>query len=301
MDDVRLPHGLATRSSHDKPGVDTQPFLFLHLPEQLRLLVIEQLLWFPKPVSVFRPDMLLDWSLSPFPDELVALRMTSRQMKDEADHVFMSCNHFLVHSLSDLTFICSKANEFFCCSIRHLILGRHAFVVTQLEETLGYIHQSFHTTKVLASLGKFSFLQTLKITLPWEENGLSNPEFEDLIDFFVLNIRTKKLIITRPDIEFLIPGNTGHTEEFSVSRGSEFTFFAEILRAHPQGYQYPINTLAILSNDVTHIRRINNSSQILGKELCLLPSRVMLRLSNWLNGGTHLCNEIVWESDLDLD
>ncbi|MCJ1379981.1 hypothetical protein MMC17_003084 [Xylographa soralifera] len=302
MGDIYSPDRVvAARPSHHSSEATTQPFPFLHLPKELRLLVLEKPLKSRRPVSVFRPDILLAWPLSPFPDELVALRTTSRQMKDEAEHVFMLFNHFFVPSLSDLTFFSSKTSDFFGRSVQHLILGRDALVVTQIQEMLGYAHQAFHTIKVLAALRKFPLLQTLKITLPWEENGLNNPEFGDLIDFLVGNIATKKLIISRPDIEFLIPGNTGHPQDSSVPSGLEICFFAAILRDRSRGYQYPINTLGILSNDITHIRRINARSQRLGEELRLLPSRVILRLGNWLGGKMQPCNGTVWEPDLDFE
>ncbi|MCJ1290712.1 hypothetical protein MMC34_002254 [Xylographa carneopallida] len=293
--------GNTLQPDNDPLQATTHPFLFLQLPKQLRLLVLAKLLKFHRPVSVFRPDALLAWSLSPFPDELIALRSTSRQIKDEAEYIFISFNRFHISRLSDLSFFNSKLVELSHHSVQHLILGRDALVVTQLEEMLGYTHQAFHNIRVLAALRKFTHLQTLKITLPWEENGLSDPAFGDLIDFLVMNVRTKRLTITRPDIEFLIPGNTGHPQESSLSCRLEYSFFAAILTSHPREYQYPMKALGILSNDLTHMIRINHHSQSLGKELRVMPSRVILRLGIWLNGGMQFCNGAVWESDLDLD
>ncbi|MCJ1401604.1 hypothetical protein MMC11_004820 [Xylographa trunciseda] len=301
MDNIHSRDEVGTQPSHYPATVITGPFPFLQLPKEMRLQVLKLLLTFDEPVWIFRPDILLAWSLSPFPDEHIALRATSSQMKKEADYVFMCFNHFFVPSLSDLTFLGSKANEFFRRSLQHIILGQNVLVITQLEELLGHPHRAFHTTSVLAALRKFPLLQTLKITLPWEENGLSNPDFGDLMDFLVVNVTTKKLIITRPDIEFLIPGNTGHPQESSIPLGSELSFFVAIVREGPRGCQYPINTLGILSNDINHVRRINDLSQSLGRELRLLPSRAILRLGNWLNRGLQLPTGRIWEPDLIID
>ncbi|MCJ1433198.1 hypothetical protein MMC27_002557 [Xylographa pallens] len=292
---------MATKPPYHPSEATTQPFPSLQLPKELRLLVLEGLLESRRPISVFRPDVLLTWTVSPFPAELLALRATSRQIKDEAEYVFMSVNHFLVPTLSDLTFFSSKANEVLHRFVRHLILGRDAFVVTPFEDMVGRTDHAFHTIKVLAALRKFPLLKTLKITLPWGENGLSSPEFGDLIDFVVGNIATKKLIITRPDIEFLIPGNTDHPNESWIVSGHEHCFVKAMIRDHPREIYYPENTLDILGNDMTHMRRINDRSQSLGEELHLMPSRAIIRLCKWLNRKLQCGKGTVWEADLDLD
>ena len=164
MEDTYPPERVAIRPLSYPLEAATQTPSFLLLPKELRLLVLEQFFKSSRSISVFRPDILVASCLSPFPDELVALQTTSRQMKDDAEHVLMSFNHFSVSSLSALTFFSSKAKGLFCHSAQLLTLGRDTLKGTRLEEMLGYTHQAFHTTKVLTALRKFSLLQTLEIT-----------------------------------------------------------------------------------------------------------------------------------------
>ena len=116
-----------------------------------------------------------------------------------------------------------------------------------------------------------------------------------------MNIATRKLIIARPHMGSLILENNGHPQEASVNRESERSFAAAIIGDRRRGYVYPISIKRILSNDSTHIRRINDRNQSLGEDVRLLPIHEVLRLRNWLDRGMPFCDGAVWEPDLDLD
>lgn len=257
------------------------------------MMILAELLRFRTAVPVWQCEPEMGILECPFPDVLVALRATSRQMYREAGFVFMS-NKFHFSSFGDITYFARHMDELHCRSLRHVILGKDAMSFSVPSDVVGSI--SFHTIRVLAALRNFPNLKTLAITLPWTENGLHNPDFGNFIGFLATSTATHVLIIDRPDVDRLLPGNTGHPHEFSIPMDARQQFLSTILANHPLGYYYPDNAQAIITKDMSIMRELNARNERIDNPFRTGPSIEIVQLQEWLAGRYEPWPGMIWRS-----
>ncbi|MCJ1474867.1 hypothetical protein MMC13_003527 [Lambiella insularis] len=279
------------------PAAPEQEFRFLELPRRIRLLILEELLKRNRAIRVYEHEPEPGTAPCPYPYDFVALRSTCNELRLEAGFQFMSLNKFFVSSCGDITYFARKLDEFHCLSVKHLILGKNALSVSADQDRIDV--GTFHAIRVLAALRSFPNLDTLTITLPWAENGLSNPDFGNLMDFIAVSGPTRELVICRPDIEFLLPGNTGSYREYRVPDDASQHFLSCMLADHPKGYKYPENARAILVNDTEWMNRLNERNERYKEPLRVRASIETVQLRRWLMGYYEPYPGMVWQSTME--